>query len=416
MAINVLMTLDKNYISQARVTIWSARKYTDVKTELIFTMLHSDDLGQSYKDRILVLEDKWKNLSIRFYNVNEHDFSNVEGKGHISVAAYYRLLAANILEVDKCIYLDCDLIVYLDLNDLFKIDISDYYIGGVADMGLISSPNSAFQYMQDCNIKDFSDYINTGVLLMNLELMRKEHLVERFFSDMVQGNNPWLDQDVINRVCHGKIRLLDWTFNHMAGYSNEEYMWQYGKSKREEKGKIYHWAGKNKAWNNYSFWRAWLWWGIAKEALEPDVYQEYYQVADRHMRQAFFSEIADNCKGKNEIVIVGFSDYGIQVMRYLRKCGITGKILFCDNDKRKRGIHSIGNIVLSVEEAAYRYKNALWINAIQNMKDEINDQIKELGIPANQILEYYAMHSDDYLSLAPEYMQKGLEEKMYLHK
>lgn len=416
MEINVLMTTDKNYISQARVVIWSARKHTKIETKLIITILCSQDLDQVSKNRLLILENELENLVIKFHEVDEGDFSGLHSEAHISIAAYYRLIAAKVLDVEKCIYLDSDLIVSLDLNDLYTIDISDVYVGGVVDMGLISKPNSAFQYMKNCNIEDFSDYINTGVLLMNLDLMRKEHLVEKFFSDMVQGNNPWLDQDVINRVCHGKIFLLDWSFNHMVGHSDDEYMWICGETKRAGRGEIYHWAGANKVWHNLAFWQAKIWWEIAKEALEPDIYQEYYYIAFKHMRQILFSEIAEKCKDRDEIVIVGFSDHGRDVMSYLRRYGISGKIIFCDNNDLKSRMHIKGSAFLSVEEAVSRCKNAIWINAVQNGRDEVNNQIMDLGISENQILEYYAMNRDYYSCLDTKYKKSVFKENMYLQE
>lgn len=410
------MTTDKNYITQARTAIWSARKYTDLTTELIITILCSKELNQASRNRVLELENRWDNLIIKFYEVNEDDFSKVHGNAHISVAAYYRLIAANILETDKCIYLDCDLIVTLDLNELYKIDISDSYVGGVLDMNYILQPDFAYQNIHVCDINDFSDYINTGVLLMNLNLMRRECIVEKFLMEMVCGKNPWLDQDVINRVCHEKIHLLDWTFNHIAGYSDEDYIWQFGKTERGGRGEIYHWAGGSKAWNNFSLWQAEIWWKIAKEALEPDVYEEYYRFADKRTRQVFFSEIAEQCKNQKEIVIVGFSNNGVRVMCYLRRYGITGKIVFCDNNGEKTKMQLMGYQVLTVVEAISKYKSAIWINAVQNERDKVNMQIRSMGIPEEQILEYHVMTSDYYLILGSEYMKRGLEEKMYLQR
>lgn len=417
MSINVLMAVDKNFISQARVTIWSARKHTDKKTKLIFTILCSKELDDVSRNRLLALMNEWEKLIINIYEINECDFSKVRGVKYFPAVASYRLVAAKVLDADKCIYLDSDLIVSLDLKDLYEIDISDYYIGGVVDMGLILNPNLAYDHSRKYNIINYSDYINSGVLLMNLELMRKEHLVEKFLLELIQSQTPWPDQDVINRICHGKIYLTDWTFNHIVNFSDKEYFWQCGRSKREGQGEIYHWAGTNKPWYNYSVRKAKLWWEIAKEALEPQVFQECYCIADNCMRQAFFFEIAKRCKEKDEeIIIVGFSDHGMKVMHYLRKCGINGKIIFCDNNKLKREMCLMGSRVVPIEEAASNYKNAIWINAIQNARDEVSNQIKLLGIPNNQILEYHAMCSDDYLLLEEEYMIRGLKEKVYLQR
>ena len=182
MRIDVLMTTDENYISQTRVAIWSARKYTDSSVELCFTILCSQGLNQTSRKRISVLANALTKLTICFYEVNEAYFSEANVHDHITVATFYKLIGASALaESNKCIFLDSDLVVHADLCSLYDIDISDVYVAGVQEMVLITSPNKALVHQRRSNLPLLSDYINTGVLLWNLDLIRRDNIEKKIF-------------------------------------------------------------------------------------------------------------------------------------------------------------------------------------------------------------------------------------------
>lgn len=388
MPINVLMTTDDNYISQAKVTIYSVCENTDSETRLDFTILCEKSLDTESRKRLISLEKIFSNIRIKFYEINENDFINAKSDYRVPIASYYRLICAKVIDEEKAIFLDSDLIVEIDINELYNINIENYYIAGVRDITPVTTPNFALWYSNNFNIKDFSDYINCGVLLMNLELIRKENIVERFLGEL-EKKNLWVDQDIINRVCSGKIHLIDWRFNHITCHTDEEYEWDFGKSNRKSSKEIMHFCGPNKPWGNSSLRLADVWLSVAKKALEKDVYDKLYGIASLGFDYKKFTKIIPKCMETKTVLIIGYSDNGIFVRNSLKKYGVAAKILFCDNDPQKRSLMLANRKVYSIEEAARQFKKAVWVNVVQKQRNQIKEQLKLLEIPEEQIVTYY---------------------------
>ncbi|MGV2389886.1 MAG UNVERIFIED_CONTAM: hypothetical protein LVR29_21425 [Microcystis novacekii LVE1205-3] len=99
--------------------------------------------------------------------------------GHVTIAAYYRLLIPYLLppSLEKVIYLDCDLILKEDLNNLWKIDVDNQYLLTVQDMGcpLVSSKNGLKTY-QELQISPDTPYFNSGVMILNLKKWREDDI------------------------------------------------------------------------------------------------------------------------------------------------------------------------------------------------------------------------------------------------
>jgi lipopolysaccharide biosynthesis glycosyltransferase len=387
MEINVLMLTDRNYISQAKVAMYSACQNTDPETKIIFTILCDEDLDKTSRERLIALQKIFPNISVCFYEVETEEVLRAKSDYRVPKVSYYRLIGAKALDVEKAICLDSDLIVGMDLAELYAIDIEDYYIAGVRDLHTISHPNFALWYADNYNLKNFSNYINCGVLLMNLKRIREEHIVEAFLEEL-NHRNLWLDQDILNRVCVGKIRRIDWKFNHVAHFTNEEYEWNCGPIEEKSTKEIVHFCGPNKPWENRYLCMADRWWDVAKMALEEDIYEKLYRVASIGYGSERIADIAVRCKETGIVIIVGYSDHGIFVRNALLRYGIAAEIFFCDNDRKKRELMLTDEKIYTPEEAATRYKDALWINVVQKQREEIVSQLRRLNIPNECIVNY----------------------------
>ncbi len=387
MAIDVLMLTDENYVLQAKVAMYSACKNTNSKIEIIFTILCDKNLDDRSREQLIALEKIFSNVKVNFYEVAVDDFIHAKSDYRVPKVSYYRLIAAEALNAEKAICLDSDLIVELDLEELYQCNIEEDYVAGVRDLYVISHPNLALWYADNYGIKNFSDYINCGVLLMNLKKLRNDNITEIFLNEL-NHKNLWLDQDIINKVCSGKIRLIDWKFNHVALYTNEEYEWNC-KTIADKTGKeIVHYCGPDKPWDNRYIKMADRWWAIAQEALEKDIYDNLYRVASIGDKSERIAEIAAKCMKAEMVIIVGYSDNGIFVRNALLRYGVTAQIFFCDNNRKKRELLLANKKVYSLEEAAMECKNAMWVNVVQKHRNEIVAQLRSLKIPDEQIVNY----------------------------
>ena len=119
-----------------------------------------------------------------------------------SYMAMLRCVMSFILKDEsRVLWLDCDTIVNEDISDLFDIDMEGYYYAGAMEPG---------------KSKDIFRYVNSGVLLCNLDLLREtqKEVELAYFLNNYQMN--WADQEVINLLCQGRIRTIDSTYNQNA--------------------------------------------------------------------------------------------------------------------------------------------------------------------------------------------------------
>lgn len=81
-----------------------------------------------------------------------------------------RLYADQISLPDKILYLDTDVVAYKDISEFYNIDNSNYELVGVLDY------YGSHIYKKNIFKKT---YMNSGVLLLNLKLIKETHLFEK---------------------------------------------------------------------------------------------------------------------------------------------------------------------------------------------------------------------------------------------
>lgn len=127
-------------------------------------------------------------------------------------------------------------------------------------------------YMAHCSvlgIPSIEQYVNAGVLLLNLAAMRGERLVD-IFEELLERNFPVQDQDIFNVACYNHILLLPPKFNLMITQSiNYKDMAKvFGNDMTEEafeKPVVIHYAGKIKPWRSVNIEFAEKWWPVCAD-------------------------------------------------------------------------------------------------------------------------------------------------------
>lgn len=203
--IPVSYAFDNNYVLVSLVSLTSMLLSCDTKTFYDIYILTPGDFSEKNKEKLKIFERNFFfKCSINIINFGEK-FKNIELAPRdriVTTPTFYRLDLPNILEnITKIIYLDSDTLILKDLNELYQIDIKEKYLLGFLD--------NSFTELDRYNITNYT-YICAGVLLMNLEKLRNEKMVEKFYSfiEKNEGNLPQHDQNVINAVCYQKIGLI----------------------------------------------------------------------------------------------------------------------------------------------------------------------------------------------------------------
>lgn len=262
--IPVVYSTDINYAICTSVSITSLLKNASKITLYDIYVLIPHDFPDKYKLIFLNFEKKYR-CKISFIEMEDY-FNNFPNKiAHTTNQAYYRLVISNLITIyNKVIYLDGDTIIREDLSELYTYDIGDNYYGGVIH------PLYYFEnwkgHCKLLNIDDLHSYINSGVLVVNINKINEDKLVDVFL-DKIKNDYPAIDQDVINSVCYKKIAGLPFKYNVLPKclefLKNEKIseLYDYESFYRDFKNpSIIHFADRIKPWNNKSMLFADEWW------------------------------------------------------------------------------------------------------------------------------------------------------------
>lgn len=214
------------------------------KTGLFDFYVITNDISQENKNKLSSLKEKYTNFDIKYINIDKSLFKNFRlNMNHISIETYFRYLIADLFpDLNKILYLDVDLIVNGDLTNLWNTDIDDYYCAAVQDINL-----NYEVYKPKIGLEKDDIYINAGVILFNLENLRKDNITEKFFVNQKKYQDiiECQDQDIINITLKKKIKKLDCVYNFIT-----KTMKLYPKRLKEVI--IAHFVGSKKPWKEMS--------------------------------------------------------------------------------------------------------------------------------------------------------------------
>ncbi len=134
-----------------------------------------------------------------------------------TLTIYFRLfIPAMFPQYDKGIYIDSDIVLLGDLAELFDTDIGESFFGACSDLSVLDV-EPLCEYMENVVGVRSTDYINSGVLLMNLKKLREAEIEKHFLRllNRYHFDSVAPDQDYLNALCSGGIHYLDHAWNTM---------------------------------------------------------------------------------------------------------------------------------------------------------------------------------------------------------
>ena len=159
-------------------------------------------------------------------------------------------------ELDRILYIDPDTLILNSISDLYNMDLDCFCFAGASH---------TFGVVEDINhirlgMPEGSRYINAGVLMMNLDELRRSYTSKELF-DYIDKNADKLylgDQDVINALYCTKTRYVSPDIYNLdektALHSLRTHEWI------EKNCSIVHYNGKYKPWKEgYIGTLAYLW-------------------------------------------------------------------------------------------------------------------------------------------------------------
>lgn len=297
-------------------------------------LILTQDISKVSKKRIKEQYENQQNVSIRFVDpsvlIEGYDFFT---RGHFSMETYYRLVLPEALpNYDKILYLDSDMVCQADVANLYETDVEGYLLAACHDAdtaGLYNGYESGKKKYTDeiLKLKEPYQYFQAGTILLNLTEFRKQYSTEEILRFAVSYKWELLDQDILNKLCEGRVKYVDMAWNVMVDFGGIRQNQIIALAPRwlnlmyqeaRKKPKIIHYAGPEKPWFYPEMDMGPVFWKYAKET-------PYYEIMLSRMSQNW-----SRLEGKGEKRYAGnniffrgmqcIKDHGlIYTLGYMRK-------------------------------------------------------------------------------------------------
>lgn len=194
--IPILLCFDDRILIGAGVTIRSLTGSAQDDTCYEINIFHPGltEIIKSYLQSLVV----GTRHTMRFFAVQPERFAGLPvGRGSWTEVVYFRILASDILhDRSRVIYSDVDVFFKKDMSDVFSTDLTGIEWAGVA--AETNTPEKIMHSYFPENTKD--RIIFSGFMLMNLELMRHNKAVDRYFETArrIGDRLAFFDLDLLN--------------------------------------------------------------------------------------------------------------------------------------------------------------------------------------------------------------------------
>ncbi len=232
--INILYCLNDAYLYPMINMLYSMRLYNQTRVNVfVLTTSFSEQSEQKLIEHCQKL------------NVNAHiqriEFeAEMKNAGHYSVDMYLRIFAFKYLpsNIHKILYVDADMLFCDDVEKIYDNNISNCKIACVAE----PCQKKLKKLKHRLGVEHL--YFNSGMLLMNLDNIRKGWNEENVWN-YIKRYTPLLtypDQDILNVMCKEEdLMFLNGICNNMIRHNSL-------KNKTKDTVLV-HYVGKKKPWN-----------------------------------------------------------------------------------------------------------------------------------------------------------------------
>lgn len=215
--IPIFFAVDDGYIPFLAVSLQSLIENSKKENFYLIKILYTN-ISEENQKKIQKFEQE--NVSIEFVDLNyyiEKIKDKLYTRDYYSKTTYFRLFIPNLYpQYTKALYLDSDIVVLEDVADLYNTNMENNLVAAAPD-DVIQTIEVFQEYAEKVvGVADYRNYFNAGVLLMNLDELRKFDFQEKFIYSLDKIKfSVAQDQDYLNRLCKGRVKMVDSNWNRM---------------------------------------------------------------------------------------------------------------------------------------------------------------------------------------------------------
>ncbi len=283
---NILISVNDAYYDAAKIMLRSLFR-NNMDCNIVIYLFYTK-IGK--KELIRLEKFIEKNHSVLYtMEINDEILEDVP-IGNLSKETYFRLLAPRLLpkDLDRILHLDVDMIITGNIKEIYGMNFNNNLFMASPDTSLGIENTKKNLHMKNSDV-----YINAGVLLMNLKLLRKEFDLDKMIGYAMSHPDevPNCDQDLINKFYHDRIGYLDWEYNYEARFHSVLDIFAYfiQRNRLVKTVRIIHYMGQKKPW---------------KPEFDGKFLREYYQYSKN---TSYETEVKNNIRKrlKNIIMLIG---------------------------------------------------------------------------------------------------------------
>ena len=202
---NILVTLDRNYLKVLSVMLYSL---SQSDPDAVFTVyVANNSLTEDDFSSLRTLIPRTEFVDVR---VCDELLSGAPISDRYPKEMYFRLFAAQYLpqELDRILYLDPDLVILNDLRGLYSIDFQNHLFAASSHIESTFFKNFNRHRL---HLSKEARYIKSGVMMLNLSLLRKEQHPQEIYDFINEHKTSLLlpDQDILNALYADRTIFLD---------------------------------------------------------------------------------------------------------------------------------------------------------------------------------------------------------------
>lgn len=271
---NLLFSIDNNFYRQLLTTLFSIHLNTAYKKIEVYVIFDEKFKYEAQLKKAI----NFFGMIFHPVRIDSASFDNAPTTDRYPTTVYYRLLAYKYLpkNLDRILYLDADILCINDLTKLYNIDLKDYLYASAIHTNL-TGVTTVINKIRLQNF-DSAGYFNSGVLLMNLDQIRKNIKPDEIYAYMQKHILLLPDQDVLNALYGQYIKpipdqLYNFDTRNLRIYETISFL-EWNLDWVMKNTVILHFCGRDKPWLNNT-----------ERGKFTALYKNYFQITSRLINQ-----------------------------------------------------------------------------------------------------------------------------------
>lgn len=296
---NVLIATDKGYYDHIFPML--ASLFHNHYEERVDVYLLYTGLKQQQIRRLQDFAGNWKQKSVCAVEIPGDMLGSLKSFGRFSVAAYFRILAIELLpeEVNEILYLDIDVIINKNLQFFYQKCRACPFVA-CEDYNAVLQGNYV-AHKSHIGLSSEKPYFNSGVLYMDIQYLRRNSYMQRLLEDIEASFSRYtlVDQDALNILMQDVVHFEKWqeyncpaayyyrkqdgsflSYEEIRGLSSQTGDITNDTDRMVAEAAIIHYCIEVKPWDGGNFYEK----SGMRKALQ--VYQRYQKMAERLLRKA----------------------------------------------------------------------------------------------------------------------------------